>query len=776
MLSPDDLELVRRDPLLPGLPVLLDTEAFVDLLRRFLPGLNGPAEHQYLRYKPGTSCLVGYRLKLEDEETEVTARAYRLDAEDKLAKARERQRDTSHRSPIVVQDLAVVISVFPEDRNLRILGRLGDRDACRELLTRLFPEHPDWREGALRILRYKAERRCVTQLVVGGIPRAVVKFYTEDAYHTASLASKRLNSRGTLRLPRRLGRLLRHHVVAYEWLTGMLLDEALSSNDVSSGDARRVGIALAELHTLNHRGMNEITRERETASLLEAAEAVGYLHPPLTGRVRRAVGEITQQIRNLPPAHHAVHGDFYAKQVLLQQETVGVLDLDEAGCGDPAGDVGNFCAHLYRNVLSGRSAWDRAESLAAAFCEAYGDWGRRDVLDRCNLYTAAALLRLALDPFRSREPEWKARMAGILDRIDIHLYGQSTADLRPHRSADKPPGAHEAVAVEDRFHLSGDLQMPFVRGALDPVEARNRLASLADRLPGLERPIRLRAIRVMRYKPQRRCLVEYELTADDGAVVILGKARAKGTDKTTYRLMESLRETGFDESAADGVCVPRPLALVPAWQMWLQEKVAGVPATHLLSGPDGPQLARRIAEAIHKLHQTEVPTHRRHTRADEMRILADRLGDVAQSRPEWAERLERVVDACGRLADGLPVTGRCKIHRDFYPDQVLVAGDRLYLLDLDLYCHGEPALDIGNFRAHLIEQALRSSHDPYALSAVETALTDRYAELAGESILETVDAWTTISLARHIAISTRFSDRRPFTEPLLKLCEERLGI
>src|SRR2546426_9353652 len=39
---------------------------------------------------------------------------------------------------------------------------------------------------------------------------------------------------------------------------------------------------------------------------------------------------------------------------------------------------------------------------------------------------------------------------------------------------------------------------------------------------------------------------------------------------------------------------------------------------------------------------------------------------------------------------------------------VIVNGERLFLLDFDLYCEGDPALDIGNFLGHITEQSLRS--------------------------------------------------------------------
>jgi thiamine kinase-like enzyme len=65
------------------------------------------------------------------------------------------------------------------------------------------------------------------------------------------------------------------------------------------------------------------------------------------------------------------------------------------------------------------------------------------------------------------------------------------------------------------------------------------------------------------------------------------------------------------------------------------------------------------------------------------------------------------------------------IHRDFYPDQILVDRDRLWLVDLDLCCQGDPALDIGNFIAHITEQSLRQTGDPSAMEQ-EAALREAF--------------------------------------------------
>src|SRR5206468_12183180 len=95
-----------------------------------------------------------------------------------------------------------------------------------------------------------------------------------------------------------------------------------------------------------------------------------------------------------------------------------------------------------------------------------------------------------------------------------------------------------------------------------------------------------------------------------------------------------------------------------------------------------------------------------HTMDDELHILHECLPLVAQQKPACAKRIERILSACDRLAATVPKPKPCGIHRDFYPAQVIVEGSQLYLIDFDLYCTGDPALDVGNFVGHITEQSL----------------------------------------------------------------------
>jgi thiamine kinase-like enzyme len=258
--------------------------------------------------------------------------------------------------------------------------------------------------------------------------------------------------------------------------------------------------------------------------------------------------------------------------------------------------------------------------------------------------------------------------------------------------------------------------------------------------------------------------------------------------------------------------VPEPLGVIPDWNMGLQRQVPGIPATEVLPTDTGIPLAARIAALAHKLHHTPIPTTKTHTLADELRILHERLPLVADQYPHLRSRLTTLLQNCDTLAtsqqtqlcthapthprSNVPTHPRTNvpthqrpytlIHRDFYPDQILVDNDRLWLVDLDLCCQGDPALDIGNFIAHMTEQSLRQMGESSAMTKQEVALREAFIQVytssskpgvkaSDENYLRlTIEYYTVLSLARHIHISTRIASRHHLTEKILSLCETRL--
>src|SRR5881409_2271035 len=337
-----------------------------------------------------------------------------------------------------------------------------------------------------------------------------------------------------------------------------------------------------------------------------------------------------------------------------------------------------------------------------------------------------------------------------------------------------------SIPVTDPFGVAGDRTMPTLELALDPSVAQQQLGRRLSRLAGRDGCVHVRAIRVTRYKPGRRCVIEYDVDvrrpdAEPESVVLVGKVRVRRYGKSGYRLLDAFWHAGFQSDSADGISVPEPVGAVGAFRMWLQRKVPGRAATDFLAAPEGLALARMIAEAACKVHGAGIPAQRRHTMADELEILRTHLSTLAPPGSRWAGRIARLVDAADRLGAAIPEPTPRGIHRDFYADQVIVDDGRLFLVDFDLYCEGDPALDIGNFLGHVTEQSLRKLGDPEALVDQERAMEERFVELCGVAPAA-IRAYATLTLVRHVYLSTLFPERRPFTQSLIELCEALLGV
>lgn len=330
------------------------------------------------------------------------------------------------------------------------------------------------------------------------------------------------------------------------------------------------------------------------------------------------------------------------------------------------------------------------------------------------------------------------------------------------------------VSVTDPFGIAQDPALAHAAAALDPQAVEYAFANARHPLEDLSE-IRLEAIRVVRHKPGKRCVIEYDFADADGVSrgTLIGKIRRKRSGRKAFELARAFAESGFDPAATDGVSVPDAVAYVKKLGMWLQRKVPGFESTALLETPAGPEIAVHIAEAAFKIHRAGIPTERIHGINEELEILCRCLDSVADAQPSWKLRLERLKQCAQRIA--IPLYGRpyCGIHRDFYADQIIVDRDRLWLLDFDLYCQGDPALDIGNFIGHVTEQSLRVRGHPQSLSEVEQAVERRYTALAGSSELPAIHAYSILSLMRHIFISMQHATRRHTTGELVSICETR---
>ncbi|MDH2327072.1 phosphotransferase [Cereibacter sp. SYSU M97828] len=264
--------------------------------------------------------------------------------------------------------------------------------------------------------------------------------------------------------------------------------------------------------------------------------------------------------------------------------------------------------------------------------------------------------------------------------------------------------------------------------------------------------------RLIRSKPGRRALLRYDMPG--GALI--GKLRVKGPDARTPRLHARLRQAGLDGSGDTGVTAVR--GDLPRMHLWLQDLAPGAVLADFVA-PDACRTPfHDTGRSLARLHSSGVPADRDWSMADEADVLRRTLEGIPTAQA-----------LCQRLCNAPLAPERATIiHRDFYPDQVLVDEGRIWLLDLDLCANGLPSIDLGNFLAHLDEFALRSGWEVASLNPLSKAFLDGYSSL--RPVPENTAHMRDMSLARHIGLAQRFPDRSHTPQAIMDLVERRLKV
>ena len=758
---------MRRDPALPGLGTLLDPRAFAARLRAAHPGAEvGAAAATYVRYKPRTSCLVSYRVELRGTHHHVYAKAYGPKAEGKLDKRRERRGKR-----LVFDDLDVAVHLFPDDHQLPALAGLGDACARPRLLERIVPERPDLWSGEIVGIRYKPERRYVGRLGTAAGGTAALRLYAKSELRRAHAAAGAVASDRELVVPRLLGRSDGLRALALEWLPGRSLEDSLLDPRTEPDALAVVAAALARLHEQRPPEPRDARRVDETAAAVAAAaDGVATVLPAVEARARELGRRLAARLAALTFVPRMIHGDFTADQVLLAGDTAGILDLDRAGPGHPAADLGSFLARLECDVMSGALDRNRAESFAGELVEAYRQRTSHASELPVDLYAAAALLRLAVEPFRRREPDWPDRTETILAAAellasrrpvgrrrsrtaraspldefarlslpaqDIERLGLPFAPLELRRAWPRSPGhvlleyqagaqvvaaqwlANPAIREQvaratERACTAPSVVLAETSGKRVVVQARG-----ADRrLRGLAQLLMRPGASLVGHRAERRAVVRLEEASGVRYAKVVRLERVPG-------IVEAGRAA--EQLAGAGFAAPELLEVDVAAGVVIWSEVLGTTLYDLAGSDRLVAGARAAGIALQALHGFAPATSAgRHTAAEEARWLGvwlDRLAFFAPEVGTTARRLAHGATAALLQAATAPVL----LHRDFFDKQIVVDEDGCVgFLDFDTLATGEAALDVANMLAHLELRALQGRASADRAETAAAAFVEGY--------------------------------------------------
>ena len=221
-----------------------------------------------------------------------------------------------------------------------------------------------------------AGRRRVVRYVVEGLDptgpaQVIAKSFTERRRAQLLCEHLQVLSRGPFavgrfRVPELLAFLPQENLVLYRAGTGVPLSQ-LVENSVSLDGVRDAARWLATLHMSHLQLPRSFDEVREVASTHAWAAVVGGHSPEVLEPAQRLASQWATFGPPSPAATHVpIHKDFHSGHVLVD-DSVCVIDLDEARQGDRAFDLAHFCTYL---------EWqgDQDAVRREAFLQEYSSW------------------------------------------------------------------------------------------------------------------------------------------------------------------------------------------------------------------------------------------------------------------------------------------------------------------------------------------------------------------------------------------------------------------
>ena len=417
---------VGPDPKLPFLSLATSPSAMLELFNRNIFDANGSGQRataitlDHMDYRPHRRCFFLFGVRFTDRPDEEPLKVIvsinkdpgKLSHVPALQRANQNGHDGNAKAEpaIFLPDHGCLIEFFPQDWKLTALRKACDTTEIAKLILGTSGDAAGVSCSAT-MLQYRPHRRCVFLYTLKG-PGAgdrhevIGKVYEDGKTPTATdVFNIQASLRGEARergliIPRPLAVVEGHNVLLMEKIGGKDLKELLFDADDRVSMIRTAANALSKLHDLPFEGQVH-SLPKHLARVRKHADRMFLVVPDLTTDLLELLDRLETLERRYPAGDRClIHGDYNAGQILLDDDSVAIVDLDRASLGDPAIDVGNFLAQFPKDAL--RTGDDRLRDLGEPFLAEYLTRTERadGFLQRIRVLQGLSLLRMSLRHFR----------------------------------------------------------------------------------------------------------------------------------------------------------------------------------------------------------------------------------------------------------------------------------------------------------------------------------------------------------------------------------------
>ena len=260
----------------------------------------------------------------------------------------------------------------------------------------------------------------------------------------------------------------------------------------------------------------------------------------------------------------------------------------------------------------------------------------------------------------------------------------------------------------------GDVALPSLGDLVDPAASARLIEEMLSDGAYPAARVASSAPTVARYKPGSRCTIVYDITYDPPSSQlpspVIAKVHQGDKGIRSHQAMTALWATEL--SSGRDVHIAEPLAYRPDERIQLQgpvpEERTLKDLCHGAFESGDPERVGQVrvelaatAKALAALHSSGAVLEEEVTFSDEIgaaRALVDELAASVPELRDWAEPTLTLLQTASQVVSPDPPVSS---HNSFSTAQVLLGPGRPAFIDFDSAAMGEPAMDVGRFRAGL---------------------------------------------------------------------------
>ena len=195
-------------------------------------------------------------------------------------------------------------------------------------------------------------------------------------------------------------------------------------------------------------------------------------------------------------------------------------------------------------------------------------------------------------------------------------------------------------------------------------------------------------------------------------ITFIGKYRADGRGRDTFKLMQDLWKKGFD-GRLDGLKISEPLIYLDDLNLSLTSKVDGVELGNLVDHTSLEYFScyiRQAARWLAKIHRTKLNSAVVYPFKQEEQEANYWIQCLSHLHPDFKEKISHTVSRILESERSLGSEHYVLIHGDFHPMNIFVNGSvSMSAIDLEQSCIFDPARDLGYFMAHFFLRRKRNN-------------------------------------------------------------------